>query len=932
MTPLDAALAYAAERGWHVAPIAPGTKWPRITAWQDAATTDPATITAWWTEQPADGVSIVTGEASAIFVVDVDPRHGGDDTLADLEATHEPLPDTVRCLTGGGGTHHYFRMPDGVRIRNDAGISLGPGLDVRGDGGQVVAPPTLHPETGIAYTWDLEADPFDGVAVADPPLWLVELLTAPDPSTQPRRERAARPAGELLPGDHFAATHTWPELLEPDGWTLHSARADRASGAGYELWTRPGKDRRAGASATLYYGGSDVLKVFTTNPPAGLRTGETYTRFGYWTATRHHGDFEEAARAWRRHMNDENDRLLTGAPLTPPTPPAAPATSTSQAPRRPCIVWNGRGLEKVTDDATNALVAANEPPSLFVRAGLLARLRQDEDERPVIDEMQSSHVKLRLAEVAHWHRALKEGGHTVTSPPDEVAKMVLAAGEWSLPALAGVVELPVLRPDGTFATEHGYDPATRLYHWHRGTPYATIPERPTRAELAAAVALVDEALCDFPFDTSADRANAWGLLLTPLVRAIVGQVPMALVDAPEPGTGKGLLVKLAAIITIGRAAALMPWPATDEELEKKITASLMAGQTMIIFDNVEGIIRSGTLAAVLTADSWQGRVLGASKVVMVPNRATWAATGNNIDVGGDLARRCYRIRLDARQAQPWKRSGFRHPDLEAWVATNRGALLHALCTIVRSWWTAGRPAAEAIPAMGGYTPWVRTIGGILQHAGVADFLANLADFHATADADSQSWEAFLTAWSDDLGEQPMTVSDLLARMKDIYAGFKLKDALPDELGDPDHGHFAKRLSIAMRKRVGRHYGDSGVHLVAMPRDRRNAAIYAVTTRSMELLPEGDSPSRDGYNSRTPAPEARELEATPARGDSATRDDAKSAGVAEVVELLAGENPESENRGGGNPNNFRNSRTPARAHGDALSATADPLDDLFGGST
>ena len=177
----------------------------------------------------------------------------------------------------------------------------------------------------------------------------------------------------------------------------------------------------------------------------------------------------------------------------------------------------------------------------------------------------------------------------------------------------------------------------------------------------------------------------------------------------------------------------MAWPTTEEEVEKKATAALMAGSTMIIWDNVEGLIRSGTLAAVLTADSWQGRILGRSEMVMVPNRATWLATGNNINVGGDLARRCYRIRLDARQAQPWKRSGFRHPNLKQWVADNRHELLHALCVIVSAWNAAGRPAGTALPAMGGYSGWVQTISGILDHAGVTGFLANLDDFHADAD-------------------------------------------------------------------------------------------------------------------------------------------------------------------------------------------------------
>lgn len=314
-SPLAHALAYAA-RGWRVAPVRPGTKWPRLDAWQTHATTDPDTIRAWWARWPADGVSIITGRESGIFVLDVDPRHGGDDTIAELATVHGPLPATVEALTGGGGRHLYYRMPDGQPITNDAGNLLGPGLDVRGEGGQVVAPPTVHPDTGRPYAWEALNDPLEGVAVADAPDWLVTLLTRPQPAQAARRERLARPDGSDLPGDWFAATHTWPELLEADGWTLHSVRDD---GTRFELWTRPGKDRRDGPSASLYYGGSDVLKVFTSSLGSlGLTAGETYTRFGYHAARHHGGDHAAAAGALRRSMPDALDRLITA----PPAPPA----------------------------------------------------------------------------------------------------------------------------------------------------------------------------------------------------------------------------------------------------------------------------------------------------------------------------------------------------------------------------------------------------------------------------------------------------------------------------------------------------------------------------------------------------------------------------------------------------------------------------------
>ena len=858
MTPLEHALAYA-KRGWRVAPIAPGTKFPRIKHWQTKATTDPDVITTWWTRFPTDGVSIVTGAGSGLVVVDVDPRHDGHETLADLEAEHGELPDTVESITGGGGRHLLFRWPEHLpHPRNDqAGNTLGAGLDIRGEGGQIVAPPSVHavkvcreciagePHPLADYAWEVEHDPLElGVTPADMPAWMVDILAAPVPERTPRNVKGSI-AGDR-PGDIFERNHTWPELLGQAGWQLHSVVAH----GGYELWTRPGKTIREGASASLYYRGSDVLKVFS-DAAAPLQAGRTYDRWSFHVTTTY-GSTDEvtmsrASGDYRRKLNADQFPATTENSSTPPTPPDQdePDTVDDEPRRRPAIVHNGRQLDDIVAQSIDALAAANTPPHLFVRAGQLSRLRQDEDSRPLIEGLRSEHSRLELADAATWWRVNKDGERTATSPPLDVATSVLAAGEWPLPALAGVVELPVLRPDGTFHTDHGYDADTRLFHWHRGDPYPIVADEPSAYELAEAITLIDEMLCDFPWDTTADRANAWGMLLTPLVRPLIGQVPMGLVDATEPGTGKGLLVDIATVIAIGRVAGKMAWPASDEELEKKVTAALMSGATVMIFDNVEGIIKSPTLAAVLTTDSWQGRILGRSEMAIVPNRATWVATGNNIDVGGDLARRCYRIKLDAHMAGPWKRTGFKHPELLDWVTTHRGDLLHALCTIVRSWWTAGRPMAKTLSAMGGYTSWVRTIGGILEHAGVVGFLANLADFHAQADRDAQSWEAFLGVWVDEYGDGGMTAAQLISAMASgSTSGTTLKDSLPEDLlGYWDTAGFSRRLGHALRKRVGRHFGEDGAHLVEMPRNRQKVAVYAVTTRPMDLFQSADAFTR-----------------------------------------------------------------------------------------
>jgi hypothetical protein len=120
-----------------VFPCEPGAKRPLTRNGHWDATTDSRVIERWWKRWPSANVGIPTGKKSGVVVLDVDMDAGGLDSLAKLERTGTPIPKTARARTGGGGIHVFFRNPRGTKIRNSAGL-LGPGLDVRGDGGYSV--------------------------------------------------------------------------------------------------------------------------------------------------------------------------------------------------------------------------------------------------------------------------------------------------------------------------------------------------------------------------------------------------------------------------------------------------------------------------------------------------------------------------------------------------------------------------------------------------------------------------------------------------------------------------------------------------------------------------------------------------------------------------------------------------------------------------
>jgi hypothetical protein len=136
-------------------------KHPRVSGGFKSATTDEAQIKSWWEKWPTANIGIATGAVSDRFVLDEDPRHGGDESLRRLEAEHGPLPRTLTARTGGGGRHFYF---SGAGYPSTTG-RIARGLDVKCEGGYIAAPPSTH-ESGRAYEW------IDESPVAPLPDWL----------------------------------------------------------------------------------------------------------------------------------------------------------------------------------------------------------------------------------------------------------------------------------------------------------------------------------------------------------------------------------------------------------------------------------------------------------------------------------------------------------------------------------------------------------------------------------------------------------------------------------------------------------------------------------------------------------------------------------------------------------------------------------------
>ena len=195
---VDKALEYAA-RGWRVFPLhtmrgsicscgnmscSSAAKHPHIKEWQNYCSYDSDEIRGWWQKWPDANIGLATGGASGFFVLDIDPRHGGKESLEELVKRNGALPKTLASNTGGGGYHLFFNETD-IKIGNRTNVL--PGLDVRGDGGYIVAPPSVH-KSGAQYAWLRE---FVDCQISDPPPWLIHLFM-----------------GKLLPNKKFYSAGT----------------------------------------------------------------------------------------------------------------------------------------------------------------------------------------------------------------------------------------------------------------------------------------------------------------------------------------------------------------------------------------------------------------------------------------------------------------------------------------------------------------------------------------------------------------------------------------------------------------------------------------------------------------------------------------------------------------------------------------------------
>lgn len=721
-------------------------KHPRFPEWQKHATTDTATIQGWWERWPEANVGVATGGGT--FVLDVDPDNGGDASLAQLVAQHGPLPITSTQRTGSGGTHYLFRAP--FPVTNSAG-HVAPGLDIRGEGGQIVVAPSVSARG--PYVWVVSP----ATAPADPPAWLLERLRpAPAPAIAPQRRGYFPPASAAVLDEARQALEHHGPAVDGQGGGLHTVQA--------------------GAILTHDFALTDdeawpLIQEWNTtcSPPwqseelrvQALGKGRKYGKLAY--GCRRALDAVEAVRraivAWQEANTGEAGivELLTACrPLAaicgdparhalilkelvaatglPVKAINLPRLETPIAPKAPGEIRVGTDMHRVADESLAAIT-----PHVFQRNGVLCEVVTAE--RAWINELEPAGIQELMNRCAVYVHDDKRSGELVTQLPPERAVAYLHSRRVhrNVREIQAVTTAPVLLADGSILQDRGYNAAARVYLHPNVTVW--VPESPSLEDAQAAVELLRDLVSDFPFATPADFSTWLAALLSPLVKTATGNAPGPLIcfSAAASGAGKSMLPELVHIIITGAPMEVRPYvPKDTSEWPKKLTSFVRRGDAVSVFDNVNGPIGDEALDRLITSRTWSDRELGSADAPPLPNVTTWLANGINIEPVRDTVRRVLLCRLEVLTEDPAGRTGFKQPLLLEYAQTQRAELLGAALTILRAFHVAGRPAQRLTP-WNSFPAWSALIREALVWAGCDDPF--LTQKRAAADLHEQEHEA-----------------------------------------------------------------------------------------------------------------------------------------------------------------------------------------------
>lgn len=508
----------------------------------------------------------------------------------------------------------------------------------------------------------------------------------------------------------------------------------------------------------------------------------------------------------------------------------SPQTHTARVSTEPRRLFAG-GRAQALCDADEVL---GQQPEIYQRNGVLvqigkvrdAKKREDElirrdPESLILRQMGPDHVLNMLARM-RWVKLDKRSNILVpTDFPQTYARGVVCATEWEhVKPLTAIIGAPTLDEHFNVIDTPGYNAETGLL-LTTPTKFDAVPQAPTKDDALAALRMLREPFRQFPWvrrDKDPPHATAAELvhiaaILTAGTRHLYDTAPAFGYDAPRRGSGKSLLGDAVGIIWHGLSPPHANYAKGNDEFRKMIAACLVAGDRIIMIDNVDRPLRSPELCNALTTTRYSDRKLGYTERYVLDARVTWIANGNNLSFVGDLARRVIVSRIDPEEERPEQRR-FLIPRLPSYIAQHRRTLVPAALTIIKAFALAN-PSLEVKP-MGSFEQWSRMIREPLIWLGMPDPVETTDEANET-EPETQTLVAVLNAWRSVYGNAPKTAPEIVAdategvrdRGTEILAHPELRQALESALGGPREigarglGNYLRRWKgvIAGGKRV-----------------------------------------------------------------------------------------------------------------------------------
>ena len=362
-------------------------------------------------------------------------------------------------------------------------------------------------------------------------------------------------------------------------------------------------------------------------------------------------------------------------------------------------------------------------------------------------------------------------------------------GRYRFPVLAGIVNAPTLRADGTILDQEGFDEATGLYVDFAGETFPKIRPKPDRKHAEAALTKLSGLIRHFPFENEESRSVALSAILTATVRRGLDAAPLHGFSARAAGSGKSMLGDIVSVISSGQQAAVTSQTTNPEEFEKQVNSLLLEGAPLISIDNCSIPLEGNTICSALTQPIVSIRPFGKLERVQVQSGAFWTANGNNLVIAGDMTRRAIVAALDAGMERPeLRRFDF---DPVARAKAERGTYLAAALTILLAYRNSGISGLST--PLGSFEEWSQLVRDALLWLGCADPVVTMERGRQQDPKRSELFDV-LVHWKKVIGTKRTTVRQIV-EMATKQSGF-----LPGRT-DFDHPDFREAL-LAVAGRGG----------------------------------------------------------------------------------------------------------------------------------